>query len=158
MPERRNFFSSTMGALGLNMLATASPLRAMQGAAAPASTGQSFREPEKERLAMNYPGDGVRKIAIPYNERRGKIKFPNSKKLAVHVYVAIEYAVQKPVTTPGAKFKWDISALSAASEYNYHIGSWRIHDMLERVGIKSTALVNAWPAENGWPRERYAEI
>ncbi len=158
MPERRNLFSNILGALGLNLLATASPLSAMQRASAPAGAGQSFREPELERLAMNFPGDGVQKIAISYNERRGKIKFPNNKKLAVHVYVAIEYAVHKPITMPGAKFKWDISALSASSEYNYHIASWRIHDMLERVGIKSTALVNAWPAENGWPRERFADI
>ena len=43
---------------------------------------------------MNYPGSGVQKVAIPFNERKGKIKFPNNKLVAVHVYVAIEYGVE----------------------------------------------------------------
>jgi hypothetical protein len=158
MSQPSGFFGSTFGALGLNLLATASPLMAMQRLGSASTKTQSFREPDKEALAMNFPGSGIQKVAIPYNERKGKIKFPNNKQVAVHVYVAIEYAVQKPVTAKGAVSKWDISALSASSEYNYHIASFRALDMLEKVGIKSTALVNAWPAEPGWPRERYAQI
>ena len=155
---RTGFFRNTLEALGLNLLATASPLSAMQDPGGAAPKGQSFREPDKEKLAMNFPGEGIQKIAIPYKERRGKVKLPNNKQLAVHVYVAIEYGMHKPVTTPGAVVKWDISALSASSEYNYHIGSWRALEMLEKIGVKSTALVNAWPAEPGWPRERYGDI
>src|SRR3990172_4965923 len=97
---RRGFFSNTLEAFGLNLLETASPASMMQTAGGSASKGASFREPDKEKLAMEFPGDGVQKIAIPFNERRGKIKFPNNKQLAVHVYVAIEYTMHKPVTTP----------------------------------------------------------
>lgn len=159
MVHRTGFFGNIVETLGLNLLTTASPSAlTMQGAGMSAQKGSSFREPDKERLATIFPGEGVQKIAIPYNQRRGKIHFPNNKQVAVHVYVAIEYAVQKPVTDRGAAVKWDISALSASSEYNYHIASWRALDMLEKIGVKSTALVNAWPAEPGWPRDRYAQI
>lgn len=163
MIGRRSFFegikaSTPFGILGMTLLETASPARASQNPQAAARRGQTFRELDKEEIAMNYPGEGIQKIAIPYRERRGKIKFPNDAQLAVHVYVALEYALQKPVRTAGAVVKWDISTLSASSEYNYHIASWRCLDMLEKVGIKSSALVNGWPAEKGWPRERYGAI
>src|SRR5690242_20468832 len=105
MQGRRGFFSHTLEGLGLNILATASPLNAMQHGSEPELKGQSFRELDKEKLAMEFPGEGIKKIAIPFNERKGKIKFPNNKQLAVHVYVAIEYHVHKPVTAPGAVVK-----------------------------------------------------
>ncbi|SRR5579884_1208125 len=156
MAGHRGFFAHTLQGLGLNLLQTASPLSAKTTRSA--SSVQSFRELDKEALAMNFPSEGIQKIAIPYNERRGRVRFPDGKQLAVHVYVAIEYHVQKPVTTPGAAVKWDLSALSAASEYPYNIGAWRALDMLDKLGIKATALVNAWPAEKGWQRDRFAEI
>jgi peptidoglycan/xylan/chitin deacetylase (PgdA/CDA1 family) len=122
-------------------VSTSSGLQAGAGRSA-----ASFRDPVKEEFALKYPGSGVQRVMMPYRERRGKIKFPDNARLGVHVYVATEYALMKPVTMRGAKVRWDVSTLSAASEYSYRVGAWRVLEMLEKVGVKCTVLANGWPA------------
>ena len=95
-------------------------------------------------MVRDYPAPGIKKIAIPYRARRGRVKFPNDARVAALVYVALDYFIAPPVDRPDALFKVDFWELSETSEYNFSIGGWRALELLEKHGIKTTVFATGF--------------
>jgi peptidoglycan/xylan/chitin deacetylase (PgdA/CDA1 family) len=142
----------TGATVGLSGMKVALPLEAQSGAQAPGPRNMWTPDPAAVQLVQDFPAAGVKKIGIPYRGRKGKVKFPNDAKVAVLVFVALDYFIAPPVTRADALFKVDFWQLSETSEYNFSIGGWRALEVLEKNGIKSTVFAN------GFGVQKYPDI
>ncbi len=86
-----------------------------------------------EDYAFVFP---YQKIKIPFKERRNKVRWPENKIIAVHMYVALEWWGRELL--PGTKDILDISTLSNEEDYNYDVGVWRVLDLLDKHELKIT--------------------
>lgn len=84
--------------------------------------------------AYRFP---YKKIKIPFRERRERVKWPDGKIIAAHMYVAAEWWGREYI--PGTKLL-DLGNLSHEEEYNFDVALWRILDVLDRHELKITFL------------------
>jgi peptidoglycan/xylan/chitin deacetylase (PgdA/CDA1 family) len=148
--ERRTFLKQaglTGAAIGISRLGVhGEPFQ--EGAAAqapkPAPHKMFAPDPDAERLVREFPAKGVTRMALPYPQRRGAIKFPGDKKIAAVVSLALDYVIYPQVEREGAIFKMDYWNFSEFSEYPYTIGGWRALDVLAKNGVKATVLATGF--------------
>jgi peptidoglycan/xylan/chitin deacetylase (PgdA/CDA1 family) len=76
------------------------------------------------------------KIKIPFRQRRDKVRWPDNKIIAVHIYVALEWWGRDFLL--GSDRVLDIGNLSQEEDYNFDVGVWRALDLLDRHGLKVT--------------------
>ncbi len=94
-----------------------------------------------EEYAYIFP---YKKIKIPFKERRERVRWPEKKILAVHMYVAAEWWGREYL--PGGKLL-DLGNLSHEEEYNFDVALWRILDVLDRYDCKITFLCSGGGAK-----------
>src|SRR5579885_1111799 len=93
---------------GIGLGGVAASLAGLSGELRPQESGQPTESrakmwapnPEAEQMVRDYPAPGIKKIAIPYRARRGRVKFPNDARVAALVYVALDYFIAPPVDRP----------------------------------------------------------
>jgi len=78
------------------------------------------------------------KIIIPFRERRKRVRWPDNKILAVHMYVAQEWFGR--IFLEGSDKLLDLGNMSHKEEYNFNVGVWRVLDLLDRYELKMTFL------------------
>jgi peptidoglycan/xylan/chitin deacetylase (PgdA/CDA1 family) len=109
-----------------------------------ASRGLWRVDPDAERVVRDFPARGVTKIALPYRERKEKVKLSNDAKIAAVVFLNLDYFIAPPERRPGARFKVDFWNLSETSEYTLVTGGWRGLDIFAKHGIKATVFANGF--------------
>jgi peptidoglycan/xylan/chitin deacetylase (PgdA/CDA1 family) len=90
-----------------------------------------------EEYAWIFPH---KKIKIPFQERRDKVRWPDNKIIAVHIYIAQEWWGRD--FWPGPDKVLDIGNLSQEENYNFDVGIWRALDLLDRYELKATFFLS----------------
>ncbi len=86
------------------------------------------------------------KIIIPFRERCNRVRWPDNKILAVHMYVAQEWYEREYLA--GSDKLLDLGNMSHKEGYNFNVGVWRILDLLDRYELKMTFLCNGAGAKH----------
>ena len=120
--DRRNFFTSL----------------AVAGAVVAASQKGESQARLEGGASGKWPNWPFEEIRIPYRERFGKIKWPNSGPLCVHVYVTAEWNTNRPLADANAKYKRDLSLESEQDQYTFTVGVWRAVRLLDKFDIKAS--------------------
>jgi peptidoglycan/xylan/chitin deacetylase (PgdA/CDA1 family) len=102
----------------------------------------------------------MEKIFIPYQERAGKVRWPNKARVVIPINFALEFWGQEELMKnppPGAvwatpkKPKNDLS-VSSSVEYSFRVGFERLFEMFKRHNLKFNLVVS------GMAAERYPDI
>ncbi|MSO21568.1 MAG: hypothetical protein EXQ56_14165 [Acidobacteria bacterium] len=148
--DRRNFFMKAFAAGGTVVAAhsvATSVAKAQKWGGAPETTDHTVINDGHTGQWPHWPFEEIR---IPYDQRFGKVKWPNNEKVCFYMYVTGEWSGHPQFPGTKAVYKRNLRLESETGQYEFNVGIHRALRLLAKHNIKvsfapHTGMVERFP-------------